>query len=191
MIRNKIVSTKTDGVPMLGSMAKRASAKSKKAREDGEGAFAGQLNPDADLTWLLHRAAQRMHSAMDEQAERHGIDARGYIVLSALAVRADLTQLELAKALGLDKTTLMFQLDGLESKGLVVRRADPRDRRSRIPEATAAGLATRAKVAAALSDVEGTLLSTFVSGEQRSLRLMLCKLIGVGEGEEDIKGSCL
>jgi DNA-binding MarR family transcriptional regulator len=158
---------------------------------DPHGAFAGQLNPDADLTWLLHRAAQRMHAAMDEQAERHGIQARDYIVLSALVVRADLTQLELARALGLDKTTLMFQLDGLEKKGLVVRRVDPRDRRSRIPEATGAGRATRAKVAAALSEVEAALLSGFASGEQRALRLMLCKLIGVGEEKEDVKGSCL
>jgi DNA-binding MarR family transcriptional regulator len=167
----------------------RSRAKAK-PREDPHGAFAGQLNPDADLTWLLHRAAQRMRTAMEEQAERQGIQARDYIVLSALAVRADLTQLELAKALGLDKTTLMFQLDGLEKKGLVVRRNDPRDRRSRIPEATAAGLATRAKVASALTDVEGTLLSGFASGEQRALRLMLCKVIGVPE-EDDVKGSCL
>ncbi len=171
--------------------SRRSSARSKSSREDPQGAFAGQLNPDADLTWLLHRAAQRMRTAMDEQAEQQGIQARDYIVLSALAVRADLTQLELAKALGLDKTTLMFQLDRLENKGLVVRRADPRDRRSRIPEATAAGLATRAKVAAALSDVEGTLLSGVATGDQRALRVMLCKLIGVGDGEDDVKGSCL
>jgi DNA-binding MarR family transcriptional regulator len=160
-------------------------------QDDPGEAFAGQLNPDADLTWLLHRAAQQMRGAMDELAEQEGIQARDYIVLSALAVRSDLTQLELARALGLDKTTLMFQLDGLEKKGLVVRRTDPRDRRSRIPEATAAGRAVRAKVASALSEVESGLLSGFASGEQRALRLMLCKLIGVGDEKEDVKGSCL
>lgn len=179
-------------MPILGEMA-RTSGRSKKkpGRSPEDGAFAGELNPDADLTWLLHRAAQRMRIAMDEQAERQGIQARDYIVLSALAIRADLTQLELARALGLDKTTLMFQLDGLEEKGMVVRRPDSRDRRSRIPQATAAGLAARAKVAAALSDVERTLLSGFTSSEQRALRSMLCMLIGVGEGADEVKGSCL
>ena len=175
----------------MATRTARPSAKSKGSQYDQDGPFAGQLNPDADLTWLLHRAAQRMRTAMEEQAEQHGVQARDYIVLSALAVRADLTQLELARALGLDKTTLMFQLDGLERKGLVVRRFDPRDRRSRIPEATAAGLATRAKVAAALSAVEGALLSDFASSEQRSLRLMLCKLVGTGKEDEAVKGSCL
>lgn len=125
---------------------------------------------------------------MGEAAERHGIQLRDYIVLSALGLKEDLTQLELARALGLDKTTLMVQLDSLEKNGLVVRRADPRDRRSRIPEATAAGRAVQSKVAAAFAEVETALLSRFKADEQRALRVMLYELIGV---EEPVKGSCL
>ena len=88
---------------------------------------AARLGPSADseITWLLHRAAQRMHCAAGEQAERRGIQLRDYIVLSALDKSSNLTQVELGKALGLDKTTLMSQLDSLERTGLVVRRADP------------------------------------------------------------------
>src|ERR1700722_20471514 len=92
---------------------------------------------DSEITWLLHRAAQRMRSATGEQAEKHGIQLRDYIVLSAL-----------------DKTTLMSQLDRLERTGLVVRHSDPRDRRTRIPEITEAGNTLRAKVASACDSVE-------------------------------------
>jgi DNA-binding MarR family transcriptional regulator len=50
---------------------------------------------------------------------------RDYIVLSALEMTPNLTQGELAKALALDKTALMSQLDRLVGSGLVVRRNDP------------------------------------------------------------------
>src|ERR1039457_7435426 len=104
---------------------------------------------DSEITWLLHRAAQRMRGATGEQADKHGIQLRDYIVLSALDKTPNLTQVELGRALGLDRTTLMTQLDRLERMGLVVRRSDPRDRRTRIPENTGAGKALRAKGASA------------------------------------------
>lgn len=172
-------------------MAKRGrKSKPKPAlARDEDGAFV--VTPEADLTWLLHRAAQGMRGAAEEQCARHGIQLRDYIVLSALRMEASLTQLELGKALALDKTTLTFQLDRLEKKGLVIRRADPSDRRSRLPEATAAGRAVQSKVEVALSDVQTTLLSRFASREQRALRLMLCQLIEEVEAKEPVKGSCL
>jgi DNA-binding MarR family transcriptional regulator len=128
-----------------------------------------------------------MHAAVGAQAEEHGLQLRDYIVLSALVMQPGQTQLELGRALGIDKTTLMMQLDGLEAKKLIVRRADPRDRRARIPEVTAAGRALRSKVERACSEVEAAALSRVRSGDQRALRAMLAELIGDGED----KGSCL
>lgn len=142
---------------------------------------------DSELTWLLHRAAQRLRSATGEQAERHGIQLRDYIVLSALDKTPNLTQVELAKALGLDKTTLMSQLDRLERIGLVVRRSDPRDRRARIPEITEAGVTLRAKVASASSRVEAVALDGFRQDQVQLFRQMLLGIIGDSED----RGSCL
>ena len=142
---------------------------------------------DSELTWLLHRAAQRLRSATGEQAERHGIQLRDYIVLSALDKTPNLTQVELAKALGLDKTTLMSQLDRLERIGLVVRRSDPRDRRARIPEITEAGITLRAKVASAASRVEAAALDGFRQDQVQLFRQMLFGIIG----DSQDRGSCL
>jgi DNA-binding MarR family transcriptional regulator len=142
---------------------------------------------DSEITWLLHRAAQRMRSVTGEQAERHGVQLRDYIVLSALDKTPDLTQAELGKALGLDKTTLMSQLDRLERMGLVVRRADPRDRRARIPEITGAGNALRAKVASASDSAEAAVLNGFSQDHVRIFRRMLFDIIGDSED----RGSCL
>ena len=151
---------------------------------------AGRPSPDADLTWLLHRAAQRMRSAVEEQAELHGINLRDYIVLTALGASEPLSQLALGEALGLDKTTMTLELDRLEKKGLVVRAPDPSDRRARIPEVTPAGRALRTKVAGAWSGVETGLLSGMTAREQRSLRLMLCQLIDAGPSTR-LAGSCV
>ena len=142
---------------------------------------------DSEITWLLHRAAQRMRTATGEQAEKHGIQLRDHIVLSALHKTPDLTQIELGKALGLDKTTLMSQLDRLESAGLIERRSDPRDRRAHIPQITETGEAVRSRVADASEQVEAAALQTF-SGEQVAFfRRMLFEIIG----ESNDPGSCL
>ena len=150
---------------------------------------AGAPRPSADseITWLLHRAAQRMRGATGEQAEKHGVRLRDYIVLSALDKSPNLTQVELAKALGLDRTTLMSQLDGLERMGLVVRRSDPRDRRARIPEITEAGNVLRAKVASACDQVEQATLGNFRQDHVQILRRLLVDIIGDSED----RGSCL
>lgn len=60
---------------------------------------------DSEITWLLHRAAQRVRGATGEQAEKHGLTLRDYIVLSALHKTPGLTQGDLGRSLGLDKTT--------------------------------------------------------------------------------------
>ncbi len=142
---------------------------------------------DSEITWLLHRAAQRMRGATGEQAEKHGLQLRDYIVLSALGMTPNLTQGELGKALGLDKTTLMSQLDRLERMGLIVRRSDPRDRRARIPEITGAGSAIRAKVARACDRVEAAALNSFSQDQVQAFRRILSEIIG----DSQDRGSCL
>jgi len=128
-----------------------------------------------------------MHGATGEQAEKHGLQLREYIVLSALELTSGLTQGELGRALGLDKTTLMSQLDRLEQRGLVVRRADPRDRRARVPEITEAGNALRATVAGACAGVEAAVLNSYSDDEVQVFRRMLFEIIGDSED----RGSCL
>lgn len=128
-----------------------------------------------------------MRGATGEQAEKHGIALRDYIVLSALDKTPNLTQVELGKTLGLDKTTLMSQLDRLERMGLIVRRSDPHDRRARIPEITEAGNALRARVARACDGVEATVLTSFSHDQVQDFRRMLFDIIGDSED----RGSCL
>ncbi|WP_433268092.1 MarR family winged helix-turn-helix transcriptional regulator [Micromonospora vinacea] len=142
---------------------------------------------DSEITWLLHRAAQRMHVVTGEQAERHGLQLRDYIVLSALDKTPGLTQVELARTLGLDKTTLMTQLDRLEQKNLVVRHSAPNDRRLRIPAITTAGEEVRAQVARESEEAERNAMAGFSQAEVDVFRRMLFAIIGTAVDP----GSCL
>ncbi|MFC5502997.1 MarR family winged helix-turn-helix transcriptional regulator [Lysinimonas soli] len=104
------------------------------------------------------RAARRPAAAPSRPTEHtcreSMLASNNTIVLSALEKRPGLTQIELAKSLGLDKTTLMSQLDKLEKAALITRRSDPHDRRRRVPEITKAGDDLRASVAVASAEAE-------------------------------------
>lgn len=143
--------------------------------------------PDSELTWLLHRAAQRMHAAVGAEAERHGLTLRDHVVLSALNKTHDLTQIELGQALGMDKTTLTAELDRLEKAGLVTRRVDHRDRRARIPAITADGDALRGTIAQGVAAAETTALHAISPEVTATLRDALYNIIGT----TDDPGTCI
>ena len=128
-----------------------------------------------------------MRTVTGEEAEQQGLSLRDHIILSALNKSPGLTQVELAKTLGLDKTTLMSQLDRLEHQGYVVRRPDARDRRARIPELTPAGDRVRALVAAASTSAEENALAAFSAADVAVFRRILFELIG----DSTDPGSCL
>jgi len=153
----------------------------------------GPVDAPTDLTWLLHRGAQRLRAALDEVARAHGLaGVRDWIALSALLAGPRRTQLALAHALGLDKTTLTSLLGRLEDSGLVVRRLDPRDRRARIPEITETGWRTQAAVADARDRAQAELLGAFSATEQALLRDLLTRLAAGQPGScTDTGGSCI
>lgn len=149
-------------------------------------AFAGQ----ADLTWLLHRAAQRMRAALDDAARSHGLaGARDWLVLSTVAAGPPQTQLALAHTLGLDKTTLTSLLDRLEARGYVTRSLDRHDRRARIPSLTPRGVEIQRRVARARDETEAAVLREFTDGERRVLRDLLARL--AADSGHNPPGSCI
>ncbi|MDT4913306.1 MAG: MarR family transcriptional regulator, transcriptional regulator for hemolysin [Pseudonocardiales bacterium] len=127
----------------------------------------------ADLTFLLHAAADRMAADLDRAAVDMGLnDVRDWLVLAALDDGQQRTQLELSRMVCVDKTTLISVLDRLEQHELVVRTVDPADRRVRIPQITPAGRRVYAKFASARDTAEARALDG-VEPEQRTLLLEL------------------
>jgi len=127
----------------------------------------------ADLTLLLHAAADRMVVDLDKAAIELGLnDVRDWLVLAALDDGAQRTQLELSRMICVDKTTLISVLDRLEQQQLIVRTVDPNDRRVRIPQITAAGKRVHSKFAAARDTAESQALDG-IDAEQRTVLMDL------------------
>jgi DNA-binding MarR family transcriptional regulator len=92
----------------------------------------------ANLCWLLSQASYTLTTRLTAALEGLGISPRAHAVLIA-AMTGDHTQIELARMVGLDKTTMVVTLDELEAAGLAERRPSPHDRRARVIAVTKAG----------------------------------------------------
>lgn len=92
----------------------------------------------SDLCWMLSRASHALTTELTAALEGSGISPRGHQVLAA-ATDGEHTQTDLARLVGIDKTTMMVTLDELEAAGLAKRRPLSTDRRARVITVTRAG----------------------------------------------------
>jgi MarR family transcriptional regulator for hemolysin len=91
-----------------------------------------------NLCWLLSQASHTLNTEVTAALEHLGLSPRAHCVLST-AMTGEHTQTELARLVGLDKTTLVVTLDELEAEGLAERRPSPDDRRAHVIAVTKAG----------------------------------------------------
>jgi DNA-binding MarR family transcriptional regulator len=135
-----------------------------------------------DLSLLTHQAAQGMRSVLDRICREHGLkDARDWFVLHALSSGIPRTQLEVAKLVCIDKTTLTALLDRLEDDNLIVRVTDKHDRRARIPQATEAGRKVFDAVAEAHDAVQQALLAEVSPEQADELFALLTRCAAAGD----------
>jgi MarR family transcriptional regulator, transcriptional regulator for hemolysin len=130
-----------------------------------------------NLCWLLARASQVLVGEFTEALEGHGISPRGHAVLSA-AREQEATQSQLARMVGLDKTTMVATIDELEGLGYAERVASPTDRRVRVIHVTAAGKRRMAQADKILERVREDVLSALPDDERdiflHSLATLAC-----------------
>ena len=92
----------------------------------------------SDLCWLMARASHALNTELTSALEQSGISPREHSVL-VTAMTGSYTQTELARMVGLDKTTMVVTIDELEAAGLAERRPSTTDRRARVIAVTPAG----------------------------------------------------
>ena len=130
-----------------------------------------------DLCWLLARASHALGSELAAALEGIDLSPRGYHVLTA-AMAGEHTQIELARMVGLDKTTMVVTVDELEAAGLAERRPSPADRRARVIAVTEAGERKVGEADEILAAVRTDVLSALPAGERKafvgSLRNLVC-----------------
>jgi DNA-binding MarR family transcriptional regulator len=118
----------------------------------------GGPNPSAPvrlrLGYLLKHAHLEYATRSAAALAPYRIDGRELAVLASLSTQHLLSQQELAHRLGIDRTTMVALVDGLERKRLVQRTPHPDDRRKNTVELTAAGRQTLAAAGRAADEAE-------------------------------------
>jgi DNA-binding MarR family transcriptional regulator len=92
-------------------------------------------------THLLHRALQLALDFHAEAAGPDGLTQRQYAVLAAAAGKSGLTQSELVRATGIDRSTLAELVARMEGRGLIARQRSAVDARANAVHLTDAGRA--------------------------------------------------
>lgn len=134
-----------------------------------------------DLCWLLSRANQAMGSELAAALDDLGLTPRGYHVLQA-AMAGEHSQIELARTVGLDKTTMVVTVDELEEAGLAERRPSATDRRARMIAVTDAGKRKVAEADEILAGVRRSVLESIPAPDREvfldTLRRLVCERAG-------------
>jgi len=130
-----------------------------------------------NLCWLLSRASYTLTTELTAALEELGISPRAHAVLAA-AAGAEHTQTELARIVGLDKTTMVVTLDELEAAGLAERRPAVGDRRARIVAVTKAGERKLAKSREIVAGIQAEVLASLPAGERDQFVGALARLVG-------------
>ncbi|MBM3599747.1 MAG: MarR family transcriptional regulator [Alphaproteobacteria bacterium] len=97
---------------------------------------------DRALGFVLHDVARLLRRRFDHKAKARklGLTRAQFSVLAHMARHRDINQNALAEILEVKPITLARLLDKLERQGFIKRRAQPGDRRVRIPQLTAKAL---------------------------------------------------
>ena len=137
------------------------------------------------LGYLFKHAALRLQEIHAQVLGPFGIDGRDLAVLLVIAGREPASQQQVAQRLGVDRTTMVALLDGLETRGLVSRRPHAQDRRRNVIELTDHGTDTLHRATLASDDAERTLLAPLSEPDRRRLREALQSIVTHRPSESD------
>lgn len=110
----------------------------------------------------------------------HDVTPVQYAALATLADHPGIDQATLAGLIAYDRVTIGGVVDRLESKGLVERAVNDRDRRSRVLKLTGAGAALVTELAPVVAGLQDDILGGLDAGERARLMELLEKAASAG-----------
>lgn len=134
-------------------------------------------DPSPRLGYLLKHAQLRFVELVQAALAPLGIDTREWATLICLDDQRPLSQAEVAKRAGIDRTTMVALIDELQQKGLLQRRPDHDDRRKNVVQLTTAGRNIRERAARRVDDCERRFLAALSPPDAQQLKSALQALI--------------
>jgi len=129
-----------------------------------------------DVVYLLNEAAGSARSSVAAALGLVGVSARQMSIMRLLSLRSPIRQHDLGVLLGIDRTSMVALIDGLEGIGYVVREADPSDRRAHALRLTKAGLTANVDIGKAVDEAQNAILEPLTEDERALLVSLLTRL---------------
>jgi DNA-binding MarR family transcriptional regulator len=129
-------------------------------------------------TWLLGRAAARASGLLASGFGEHGQGLRGYHyrLLASLEQWGPVSQADLGRDTGIDRSDVTAAVRVLEDLGLVDRKVDPANQRRKVVSITPDGIARVAQLDAVLDGIQESLLEPLTPDERAQLVGLLKRL---------------
>jgi DNA-binding MarR family transcriptional regulator len=143
---------------------------------------AAVIDPDAELDlgrlgdfigFRLRRIQNQLSREFAQVTDRHNLRQGLFSALAIISANPGLSQIMLAREVGLDKSMAVMVVDELEGRGWAERRRSSVDRRRHALYTTEAGEAWLVEMFVALEAVEHDVLETLGEGDRKVLSAML------------------
>lgn len=136
---------------------------------------------DRSPSHLLHRTLQVALDLYAEEFGPTGVTQRQFAVLAAVESREGLTQTELVRLTGIDRSTLADMAARMITKGLLERQKSPTDARANSVRLTAEGRAVLLDAQPKMAAVDARLLKLLPGGKRDVFTDLLRDLSATGD----------
>jgi MarR family transcriptional regulator for hemolysin len=139
-----------------------------------------RLEREYGFTYRTILFARRYRALLDEQLRPLGYGTARMEALSTIdRAHEPSAQIAIAKRIGIEGPTLTRMLDALEAEGLVIRRADPGDRRTKLIELTDAGRRALSEIMTVAHNFRKTILKDLSDAELDAVNKVTDKLLNM------------
>ncbi|MDT0305239.1 MarR family winged helix-turn-helix transcriptional regulator [Streptomonospora wellingtoniae] len=132
------------------------------------------------FSFLLGKLYFQALDAEADELSSLNVNVKQQAALTVLSEEGPMTQQELGHRLGIDRTTIVNVVDGLDDRGLVERRRSPTDRRAYLLTLTPPGRDTRKQGRRRVAAAEERLLDELDEPDRALLRRLLVRALGGG-----------
>ena len=135
------------------------------------------IDLDALPGHYIRRMQQIAVAIFLQETEEHGVTPVQYAALQGVGNTPGIDQRSLARAIGLDTSTIAGVIDRLEARGLMLREASAEDRRVRLLQLTNEGRALLAALVPAMQRAQERMLAPLPKGERAEFMRMLRTIV--------------
>lgn len=138
---------------------------------------AGFVDLDAQPGYHIRRLQQIAVAIFLQESEGTGLTPTQFGTLQTIVNQPGVDQRTVARSIGLDTSTTAGVIDRLEARGLLQRRASPRDRRVRLLDATDEGRKLLDQVGPAMLRAQARILAPLPDRDRKTFMRMLRTLV--------------